>query len=258
MKKFLSLILSLVLMLACTMSVSADVIFEPDDDFYEKYRSECTLTERYFIAAEEVYTVNEPGSEVVYGKVNEGDRVYISYTYEDSDGIVWGLISFTENISGWLPMGYLEVIYDNISFTQEFGSEFNTETDDLKLPETEKLIFWKYPGSESYAEMELWDESYMDMGFIHSYTDANGTVWGYVGYFYGMDGWLRIDDPSSTEVVSVLERNNENLYPDSVADVDSAIVKGGLSPIWIAVILVAAACAVTVVLIFVLTKKKKA
>lgn len=258
MKKLLSVILVFILALTCAFSVSADVIFEPDDDFYSQHSSECTLLERSFTATETVHTVNEPNRNVVYGKLNAGDEVYISYTYEDNNGVVWGLISFTEGISGWIPMGYLEVIYDNVSFMEEFGGEFNSDTDELKLPETDTLVFWDYPGSEDFYEMELWDDSYADMSFSHSYTDENGTVWGYVGYFYGMNGWVCIDAPASTDVTFILERETQSLYPDSVLGDDSTVEKGGLSPIWVAVILVAAVCAVTTVIIVVLTKKKKA
>ncbi len=256
MKKLLSLLLVALLALTCVFPVSADLIFEPDDNFYTRHSDECVSVERNFVATETVNSVNEPNSDIIYGKLNKGDEVYISYIYEDSSNTTWGLISFSE-VSGWIPMGYLEVIYDNVSFTEEFGSEFNEDTDELKISQEglSSLVFHDYPGSENFWEFELWDDSYHDIRFTHSYTDPNGATWGYVGYFYGSKGWVCVDAPASTDASVIIERENQSLYPDSLYD-DTPEENGGLSPVWIAAILVAAVCAVTAVLILVLTRKK--
>ncbi len=261
MKKLLSILLAAIFVMSCALSASADVIFEPDDDFYSRHSDECVLVERYFIATETVYTVNEPNSDNIYGKLSEGDEVHISYTYEDKNGIVWGLISFSE-VSGWIPMGYLEVVYDNVSFVEEFGDKFvePDSVDELfnaELSNTDAIVFWEYPGSDSYWTSEGWKDSYSDIGFLYLFNDANDTTWGYVAYFYGRSGWVCIDNPSSTEVVSPLERDSQNIYYGSVLDDDSAVVSGNSSAVWIAVILVCAVCAVTAVLIVIFAIKKK-
>ena len=256
MKKLLSLILAAVLAALCVMPVSADVIFLPEDDFYTRNSEDCIPVERNFIATETAHSVNEPGSEHVMGKAEIGDKVYISYTYEDKNGVVWGLISYSE-ISGWIPMGYLEVVYDNTSFVMEFENEFTDDTGNVRLEKTEKLVFWDYPGSKTYVETVTWDDSYMDMSYVHLYKDPNGNTWGYVGYYFGMNGWIYTEDPSVTEAPYVLERDNEKLYPNSVIDENTPTEKEGISPIWIALILVGASCIVTVVLIIFLAKKKK-
>ncbi len=257
MKKLVSSLLIAILALTFALSVSADVIFEPEDNFYTNHSDECKLMERSFVATETVYSVNEPNSSVIYGKVNSGDEIYISHTYEDNNGIVWGLISFSD-VSGWIPMGYLEVIYDNTSFAEDYGNEFNAETDNLKISaqDISKLVFWNYPGSEDCWEMELWNDSYRDISFSHSYTDPDGTVWGYVGYFYGAKGWLRVDAPETTDPGFVLKKENEALFPGSVLNETNSVENGGLPPIMIAIILVSAVCVVTAALIFVLTRKK--
>ncbi len=258
MKKLLSLAIVLFIALSSFMTVSADLIFEPTDDFYTEHSSECPLTERFFTVCEATYSVSEPGSKDTLDTLSEGLQIYISNTYTDDSGTVWGLIQFS-SVSGWVPMGYLEVRYDDISFIDEFGSEFSNETDDLRITENKlsKLVFWNFPGSKDYTEMEPWDNSYQDMGFSHSYTDPDGTVWGYVSYFYGMRGWINVSAPSSTEAPFVLERESESLYPESLYN-DNKPADEGFSPIWIAVILVAAVCSGTAALIIGLTKKKSA
>lgn len=262
MKKILSILIAVILAMSCALSVSADVVFEPDDNFYTRNADKCVLVERYFVATKTVYTVNEPNSDITYGKLNKDDEVYISYTYEDKNGIVWGLISFSD-VSGWIPMGYLEVVYDNISFTEEFGDKF-VEPDSIdelfkaNLSNTDPIVFWEYPGSESYWEFEAWQDSYSDIGFLYLFDDASGATWGYVAYYYGASGWVYIDNPSSTEVTTPLERDSQNIYYGSVLDDDSVVEKGGLSTIWIAVTLVCVVCVATGVIILIITKKKKA
>ncbi len=258
MKKLLSLAIVLFIALSSFMTVSADVIFEPTDDFYTKHSSECQLVERYFTATEDTHSVTAPDNTGTDSELQKGQRLYISNSYTDDSGTVWGLIQFSD-ATGWIPMGYLEVSYDAVSFNEEFESQFYTDTNDLRITENklDKLVFWDFPGSESYTEMEPWDNSYQDMGFSHSYTDPDGTVWGYVGYFYGMRGWINIGNPSSPEAPFVLERENEILYPESLYN-DNEPSDEGFSPIWIAVILVAAVCSGTAALIAVLTKKKSA
>ncbi len=261
MKKMISVLLAAVFALTFTMSVSADVIFEPDDDFYSEHSSECTRVERIFVATEDVSSYLEPNNSKVLCTFTEGDELTISYTYEDKNGIVWGQVSFSaalgSDTKGWVPMGNLAVVYDNASFLSEFADEITEDTDDLKLPSTDMLIFWNYPGSGDYYDIELWDDSSKNISFTYSYTDPNGITWGYVPYLYGMSGWVRIDDPSNTTAPEILEREPEILHPTSVIDPDE-IKEPGLSPIWLAVILVGAACVVTVILLITLTSKKKA
>lgn len=260
MKRFLSLILSFILVLTFALSVSADVIFEPEDEFYNSHRDECEHVERSFTATEDVKSFNKPNGKLAKCTFQKGDIISISYIYTDSSGIVWGVADYSENLGssaeGWVPMKHLAVIYDNSSFLAEFESVITQDTEGLKLPETDKLVFWAYPGSENYYEMEPWDDGYLDIDFMHAYTDENGITWGYVGYFYGMRGWLRIDDPSSTTAQNVIEREPEIIYNISDSDIDIP-ENTGLSPIWLAVMLVSAACAVTAVLIVTLSRKKK-
>ncbi len=253
--------LSVIFALSFALSVSADVIFEPEDDFYNAHRDECVYVDRQFVAGQDVASFNKPNGNFVECRFKQGDTINISYTYEDENGIIWGITDFSDSLGseakGWMPMGYLAVVYDNSSFLAEFDEQINKEPEEFKLPEADLLIFWEYPGANNYYDFEPWDDSYRDMSFMYSYTDPNGTEWGYVGYFYGMKGWVRTDDPSSTTAPEQLEREPEVLYPESVLDDDIA-EKGGLSPIWLAVILVAAVCTVTAVLIVILTRKKKA
>ncbi len=260
MKKSFAFIIAIVMALTFAVSVSADVIFEPDDDFYSSHRDECEHVERSFTATENVNSLNKPNGSTVKCRFDEGDTISISYIYKDSKGIVWGVADYSEKLGsdakGWIPMKYLAVIYDNDSFLSEFENEITQDTDDLKLPKTDNLVFWEYPGSESYYEMEPWNDSYLDIDYLYAYTDENGITWGYVGYFYGMRGWLRTDDPANTTSPEILDRKPEVIY--NISDSDIAVPEGkGISPIWIAVILVGSACAVTASLIPLLSGKKK-
>ena len=53
MKRALTLLFILVLSLGLAMSALADVIYEPEDDFFQKHRDECYYENRVYIASGE-------------------------------------------------------------------------------------------------------------------------------------------------------------------------------------------------------------
>ena len=86
MKKFICLMVMMTCFLFCTISVRADVIWEPQDDFYEKHRSDCTHVGRQFIADGpdgKVILYKSPESVKEVATWENGYKVWISFTYED-------------------------------------------------------------------------------------------------------------------------------------------------------------------------------
>ncbi|MDE6169306.1 MAG: hypothetical protein K2G28_12715, partial [Acetatifactor sp.] len=116
------------------MSVRADVIWEPMDSFYEKHSSECTYVNRQF-------TAKGPDGKVILYKSpilpeqvavwENGYQAYISFTYKDSHGIVWGIFEGENGMTGWMPMAYMEAVYDSISFQEEFEDEIQDHIGEL-------------------------------------------------------------------------------------------------------------------------------
>ncbi len=197
MKRLFSLIFALVLMLSMSTAVLADVIWIPDDLFLNQHMKDCERTDRSYRALTEVKVYEDPESRKVLWTMVEGDTCWIYYTYEDADGNLWGC---TENIEtcevGWIPLAYTELVYDHISFEEDYGHLFTQESgvlDETYVGQT--IYFWRYPGYEFGYQVPV--ESYPP-DYWHTYTDEDGRVWGYTGYYMGWKGyWFCVDDPTA-------------------------------------------------------------
>lgn len=269
MKKFMTMLLVLALLVASAlpMAARADVIFEPRDSFYERHREECTYINRNFRSngVRTVTVYESPESDKVEAFYRTGDRIYISYTYEDSYGNLWGCCeNWDSEISGWVPMAYLEVIYDGISFEEEFGDQFRDEQGSIGGDYLGKTIyFWEYPGSIGYIDMELGTDpdGYLPE-YREIYVDEDGRRWGRCSYYMGIKGyWLQMDDPTA---------DFDTLFPDYVEEtvpetgpepVVAEIVPKKPAAVQIVKVIVSAAVVLTVVVTAVLLwqmKRKKA
>lgn len=180
----------------------ADVIWEPEDSFYQKHASECTYVNRVFTANGPdgvVLVYHSPELPIVVEKWENGSRECISFTYKDSDGIVWGYCR------GWMPMEYMEVVYDSISFAEEYADQITKENGELDSKYLGKEIYyWGYPGAENGYALTVGSE--YTPGYSGVFTDEEGNIWGNVGYYFGRKNfWVCIDKP---------EADYEQLYPN--------------------------------------------
>ncbi len=215
MKKIICLLGMMTCFLFCTISVRADVIWEPEDDFYENHRSECTHVNRQFIAAGPdgvVILYKSPESDKEVATWENGYQTWISFTYEDGQGIVWGFPSGWEEKSGWVPMEYMKVVYDSISFMEEHRNRIEEQSGRLDESYKDDIVYyWKYPGSADGGSINMQDWEYTP-DYSSVYTDEEGRSWGYVGYFYGYRGvWICLDNPTA---------EYEELYPNGALQVE--------------------------------------
>lgn len=211
MKKMLYLISVLICSLMFGISAKADVIWVPENSFYEENYRDCEHVERNFLADGpdgKVILYKSPESSEVMETWENGRTAYISYTYKDNEGVVWGLSENSEGKGGWVPMEYMEVIYDAISFTEEYGTEFTEESGFLGEDYIgESIYIWEYPGSEKCFPMEITKEMNLPE-YYKAYVDDDGRKWGYLGYYYGFDdAWICVDAPKD---------DAGKLYPDGV------------------------------------------
>ena len=211
MRKRYGIVAGLLCCMMCVLKVRADVIWEPmEDSFYERHREACTYVGRQYTANGPdgvVYVYKSPESAEVVETWENGYQVRIGFTYEDSDGIVWGINENYTEKCGWMPMEYMEVVYDSISFVEEYAEEIVSQEGQLENYEGEEFFFWSYPGSKEYISVtNPVDPGEYDPVYRSVYTDENGRRWGHVGYFYGYrDKWFCIDAPGA---------DYEELYPE--------------------------------------------
>lgn len=200
MKRTISLLLALIFVLALAPDVRADVIFEPQDSFYWEHRGECQYLSRTYYAdgPDKVAVVyRSPESSAVVERMKNGDELWISYTYEDKNGISWGYCeNYEEDWAGWVPMDYLLLKYDFICFQEEFGDRITTPVEYGVLSAEGEVYLWNYPGSEDSMIYTV-DREYPPV-YEAVFTDDAGRNWGYIGYDRGIRNiWVCLDDPTA-------------------------------------------------------------
>ena len=212
MKRILSCALTFLMLLALTAPAFADMIWEPDNSFYKKHQGECTYINRsYYANGPEGFVTlwDAPNGGVVEGQYQNGEILHVYHQYQD-----WGCITvFDEKqVSGWVPMAELELVYDYICFEEEYADKITKYNDEfVDYDGTAKVVnFYAYPGAEevrhSWETSGQWNvlenltgrtdgRSYISSIFV----DEDGRTWGYVNYMYGhLNAWFCLDEPDGT------------------------------------------------------------
>lgn len=225
MKKILIAAAALIICTAMSAAVSADVIIEPSDSFYNSHSGEIETNSgrnsRRFELAAETKVYNDPNGKAV-GKLSAGISPYISYYYTDKSGVKWGGYF---DYSGddellWIPVDGLDYVYDNYSFEEEHKNQITDgRADEYASYKTDKTIYlWAYPGSTESIPMETHPDEFMTY-VSKIYTDTTGGKWGYIGYIWGESGWIYLDDPTDSapfgEDVSAGAMMTESVYEET-------------------------------------------
>jgi len=276
------------------MVAGADTIYEPDnDDFYTRNRSRCEQLFRDFYANSEDGQVSlrlEPGSEQIVCNIENGQILNIMFTY-DNNGEIWGVTELSinpteERLTGWIPMAELLVVYDYISFAEDYGHEFYGYEFDGYTLFGDDIIYWAWPGSgviRLIFEVQYQSDDFSPglMMVRTAYTDYEGREWGFLGYSLGIRNvWICLSDPSNPDIPAfnpapepvlwpavtpppTTQSNNAGdqhiiadppaVKPDSTQDTQNA--QSNLSLPTLAIVLVIVVSAGTVILIRVLWKK---
>lgn len=206
-RRLTALLLTALLTLALALPAYADVLWEPENRFYEDHRDECQYHNRS-------YTVNSPQgyadirsapNGVVTAQAENGRRVNVYFTCRD-----WGYISNT-GLEGWAPLAELSLIYDYASFAEEHGGEIfpvdkavtDPPLDDYLETGKTTVVFWPYPNAERMSGYYTGDhglellKALREYG-VFTYTDEEGHLWGFCSYLYGhRNFWVLLDDPGA-------------------------------------------------------------
>ena len=181
--KLTALFLALLLALSLTLPASADVLWEPDNRFYENHRGDCEYHNRSYTAnsPQGYVDVRSAPDGVVIAQVENGQRLNVYFLYQD-----WGYVN-TASTEGWAPLSDLALIYDDRSFEEEHGDEIlpvdKALTDPffdayLKTGKT-TLVIWPYPNAEHFSHHYTGDQglellnALKEYG-VFTYTDEEG------------------------------------------------------------------------------------
>ncbi len=201
----------------CVLPVRADVIWEPyHDSFYQENARSCEYLNRYFTADGpdgKVIVYESPENPTVVATWENGFKAYISFTYTDEEGNVWGVYDDSQSgVNGWVPMAYMVVVYDYISFQEEFADSIIEESG--TIPDTyvgQTVRFWKYPGAKGFFEIPMPENADSMPQYSKVFEDETGLQWGYIGYFRGTKNcWVCLTNADGSL---------EELYPEGVPTV---------------------------------------
>lgn len=216
MKRLLTCALTLLTLLALSAPAFADVMWEPDNNsFYDRHREQCEYENRsYYANGREgfVTLLDAPNGSMVRAQFENGEKLRIYFIYDGSYGLAAYWMDGKET-SGWVPMSDLELVYDFISFEEEYADRirsYNGEFADYD-GNAEAVNFYAYPGAErinmtwetdgQWHVLENLTGTSENSSYISSiFVDEDGRTWGYVSYMYGrLNSWFCLDEPDGTD-----------------------------------------------------------
>ena len=260
------LVLLAVLMTTLPLSARADMLAEPDNDFYRRNYDKCVALQRSFYANGRSGSVSlkaRPGSGGEVLNFENGTVLFIMFTY-NNNGTIWGVTEIWEpRKSGWLPMDDLLLKYDYISFEEDYRDEFYSYSGAYDaLQEIPDLIFYTWPGSGEISrilEAQWRNSSEHEKNFLEgnktAYKDSEGREWVFIPYLFGrINGWICLSDPLNKDIPAFNAEPQPELWQPGEEHLEP---QGGLSLPTIVIILVAALVIITAVLIRVFWKKKR-
>ena len=190
-----------VFVLLFSVPAYADIIYEPNDDFYQQHIDECETTYYWktykVISDSAVLIVRSPEDDTVVGEYKPGVFFSTNTSYQSGDTIWYYLTDFDHpDKAGWISNAGIEQIYDTDCFTEDHISELQG-TVKLDIKKLKEITFCAYPGGHQIDTRILQNQTDETLTCEGSYTDREGKVWGYCGYFYGpVNGWVCLDDPT--------------------------------------------------------------
>jgi len=250
----------------------ADVLIEPDNDFWRKNSNKMKhMVHNFYANGENGYVtfVVEPNSTREVFSVMNGEVVYITYTYTEN-GVAWGITEKNTGApdnsrweSGWVQMEQLYVMYDSIIFYEENSAVFTEREFNVEDYYSEgDIVFWTWPGSgkTNFVMEALYiDNGDLPIDILGStiYTDSDGNEWGYIAYIYGSRHvWVCLSDPSNHNIPAF----NPAPKPDLIAAAPPSSGQSSnqrFSAPMLAISLVSLAAMLSLVLIRLFWDKKK-
>ena len=244
----------------------ADVIWEPNDDFYKAHFDDCIYVNRqYYSNGETGYMelFTAPGGTSL-GFADNGELFNVQFSYKLGDEL-WGVVGYSKDGDklvpvgdgdvkcGWFRLTDAELKYDYQSFDEAHSSEYKSYSGDYsELKDVQNIVEWSFPNSgESAGTLDKVDENF---AVKSEYTDIDGVKWGFVNYYYGMKNfWVCLSKPAEASIAA-----KDVPVPEfHTASPDAKPSSSGSDMTTVIIICVAAAILCTAVLFASLNRKKR-
>ena len=246
MKRSARFLAILLLILLLVPVAHADVLWEPENTFYKTHSKDCTVLRRSFYAngPEGYVTVwTAPESNSYVGQYENGTQIHAWWQYEN-----WVSATFIQEngkrTDGWVCLDELALIYDYISFQEEYGNKITPYDGEFTIPDedVQSIDFYPYPGApqptgsldkkvhwtsyENFVKAAAAEDSFISSVF----TDEEGHAWGYITYWQGnRNTWFCLDEPdgenfpvrevSKVELISVEKKPEVSDPPAAVTEI---------------------------------------
>ena len=255
LKSLLVLLLVPVVVISCVVPACADVIWAPEDDFYQAHAEEC-----YFINNRRMYKLAGPDGSVEFWSAPDGtllkklpneEELIVSYGWPGGTE-PWACITIRgedpgTHTVGWVRMADMIFLYDSEEFFKDHAEEIDQNSEFSVKFDTLKLFPYPNGPEEDASVYDDWEE---ELPFSATYTDEAGLQWGYITYWYGYrEQWVCIDKP-------MIKGAAERKYVFPTPQQEQAAASRNQTTLILAVVLVFAVVIVTIVLIRKIPKRK--
>lgn len=266
-KKLTRMIFTCVILVSLLSGIAlADVIWQPNDDFYKAHFNECTYVNRQYYSNGEtgfMELFSEPGGTSL-GFADNGELFNVQFSYKLGDD-TWGVVAYSqsgeklvpisdgEEKSGWFKLSDASLKYDYKSFDEAHSADYKLYDGNYsELKDLSNIVMWTFPNSGATSgTLDKIDENFTMQSV---YTDLDSTQWGFVSYYYGMKSfWVCLSKPTDA-TIAAKDVPVPELYTPSP---NSKPVPSGNDMTSVVIICVAAAILCTAFLFWMLNKKKR-
>lgn len=213
MKRWMIILLLVLLLCALAIPAAADLVILPDNNFYKSHRSECVSEDRaYYANGPEGYVLAYTSPESPDGKpLRNGEVFHVSNIYQNR----WGLVAYNartmdrQNMSesnrayGWVDLNEMVADYDDISFAADHAAEIVETNLELDTGLFGSAACYKYPGSGIVVDRHEigWLQRNMT-AFTAQFVDPEGRTWAYVpkSYNHRDAWWICLDAPNDASL----------------------------------------------------------
>lgn len=213
MKRWMIILLLVLLLCALAIPAAADLVILPDNNFYRSHRSECVSEDRaYYANGPEGYVLAYTSPESPDGKpLRNGEAFHVSNIYQNR----WGLVAYNartmdrQNMSesnrayGWVDLNYMVADYDAVSFAADHALEIVETNLELDTRLLTAVACYKYPGSGIVVDRPNASRIGSDgNAFTAQFIDPAGRTWGYVpkSYNHRDAWWICLDAPNDASL----------------------------------------------------------